>query len=149
MKNTEFFVAFIIYWILTTIHCMRWHYREGNLKTPTIFLSIFLGPVLFFVLVDSIIEMKKIERENKRMENERIVNERESNNRHRRWFQTLGLINRQHIPNYRRSIPPPPPISRIEQAQLERERALRSAIERVEPPNRRPDIKLKGFKFFH
>lgn len=107
MKNTEFFVAFIIYWILTTIYCIRWHYKEGNLKTPTIFLSIFLGPVLFFVLVDSIIEMKKIERENKRMENER-----ETNNRHRKWFQTLGLINRNVVPNYRRSIPPPPPISR-------------------------------------
>jgi hypothetical protein len=107
----------------------------------TILLSIFLGPVLFFVLIDSVIEMKKIERENKRIENER-----ESNNRQRRWFQTLGLINRQRIPNYGRTIPPPPPISRIEHAQLERERALRSAIERIEPPNRR--YNNKDFKFF-
>jgi uncharacterized membrane protein len=136
MKNIEFFIVFVIYWILTIIYCLRWHHKEGNLKTPTIFLSIFLGPVLFFVLVDSIIEMKKIERENKRIENER-----ESNNRQRRWFQTLGLINRNATPNYWRSIPPPPPISRITQAQLERERAVRSAIERIDKN------KLKDFKF--
>lgn len=141
MKNIEFFVVFVIYWILTIIYCLRWHYKEGNLKTPTILLSIFLGPVLFFVLIDNVIEMKKIERENKRMENER-----ESNNRQRRWFQTLGLINGQRIPNWGRTIPPPPPISRIEQAQLERERALRSAIERIEPPNRK--YNNKDFKFF-
>ena len=141
MKNTEFFIVFVIYWILTIIYCLRWHFKEGNLKMSTILLSIFLGPVLFFVLIDSVIEMKKIERENKRIENER-----ESNNRQRRWFQTLGLINRQRIPNYGRTIPPPPPISRIEHAQLERERALRSAIERIEPPNRR--YNNKDFKFF-
>ena len=141
MKNIEFFVVFVIYWILTIIYCLRWHYKEGNLKTPTILLSIFLGPVLFFVLIDSVIEMKKIERENKRIENER-----ESNNRQRRWFQTLGLINGQRIPNWGRTIPPPPPISRIEQAQLERERALRSAIERIEPSNRK--YNNKDFKFF-
>ena len=136
MKNTEFFVAFVIYWILTIIYCLRWHHKEGNLKTPTILLSIFLGPVLFFVLIDNVIEMKKIERENKRMENER-----ESNNRQRRWFQTLGLINGQRIPNWGRTIPPPPPISRIERAQSERDEAIRSAIERIDKN------KLKDFKF--
>jgi hypothetical protein len=136
MKNIEFFVVFVIYWILTIIYCLRWHYKEGNLKTPTILLSIFLGPVLFFVLIDSVIEMKKIERENKRIENER-----ESNDRHRRWFQTLGLINRQRIPNYGRSIPPPPPISRVERAQTERDEAIRMAIERIDKN------KLKDFKF--
>ncbi len=102
----------------------------------TILLSIFLGPVLFFVLIDSVIEMKKIERENKRIENER-----ESNDRHRRWFQTLGLINRQRIPNYGRSIPPPPPISRVERARRERDEAIRIAIERIDKN------KLKDFKF--
>jgi len=35
----------------------------------------------------------------------------------------------------------------ITQAQSERETAIRSAIERIEPPNRRPD-KKKDFKFF-
>jgi uncharacterized membrane protein len=136
MKNIEFFVVFVIYWILTIIYCLRWHHKEGNLKTPTILFSIFLGPLLFLVLVDNNIEMKKIERENKRIENER-----ESNNRHRRWFQTLGLINRNSTPNYWRSIPPPPPISRVERAQTERDEAIRMAIERIDKN------KLKDFKF--
>jgi hypothetical protein len=50
------------------------------------------------------------------------------------------------MPDYWKSIPPPPPISRIAQAQSEREAAIRSAIERIEPPNRRPNN--KEFKFF-
>jgi hypothetical protein len=50
--------------------------------------------------------------------------------------------------SFGRTIPPPPPISRIAQAQSERETAIRSAIERIEPPNRRPNNK-KDFKFFH
>lgn len=91
--------------------------------------------------MDNNIEMKKIERENKKTQNER-----ESNERHRRWFQTLGLINRQSIPNYGRTIPPPPPISRVERAMRERDEAIRSARERIEPPNRRYNI--KDFKFF-
>jgi hypothetical protein len=136
-----FFVSF--FWTLSILYCLRWHYKEGNIKIPTILLSIFLGPILFFILMDNNIEMKKIERENKRAENER-----ESNNRHRRWFQTLGLINRQRIPNWGRTIPPPPPISRVERAMRERDEAIRSARERVEPPNRRYNNK-KDFKFFH
>jgi len=126
---------------LSILYCLRWHYKEGNIKIPTIILSVFFGPILFLILIDNNIEMKKIERENKRAENER-----ESNNRHRRWFQTLGLINGQRIPNWGRTIPPPPPISRVEQSRRERDNAIRSAIERIEPPNRR--YNNKDFKFF-
>jgi hypothetical protein len=43
--------------------------------------------------------------------------------------------------SFGRSIPPPPPISRIERAQLERDEAIRSARERVDKN------KLKDFKF--
>jgi hypothetical protein len=53
----------------------------------------------------------------------------------------LGLINRQRIPNYGRYIPPPPPISRVERAQTERDEAIRMAIERIDKN------KLKDFKF--
>ena len=60
----------------------------------------------------------------------------------------MGEINRQRISTWFRTIPPPPPISRIAQAQSERETAIRSAIEIIEPPNRRPN-KTKDFKFFH
>jgi hypothetical protein len=135
-----FFVGF--FWILSILYCLRWHYKEGNIKIPTIILSVFFGPILFLILIDNNIEMKKIERENKRAENER-----ESNNRHRRWFRTMSEINRQTIPSFGRTIPPPPPMSRIVQARIERDEAIRSAIERIEPPNRRPIN--KDFKFFH
>ena len=69
----------------------------------------------------------------------------EENDRHRSWFRTMGEINKQRTPTWFRTIPPPPPISRIERAQSEREEAIRSAIERIEPPNRRPNN--KEFKF--
>ena len=74
------------------------------------------------------------------------VMEQESNDRHRGWFRTMSEINRQRMTSFGRSIPPPPPISRITQAQSERETAIRSAIERIEPPNRR--YNNKDFKFF-
>jgi hypothetical protein len=48
--------------------------------------------------------------------------------------------------SFGRTIPPPPPVSRIERAQAERDEAIRLAIERVEPPNRR--YNNKDFKFF-
>jgi hypothetical protein len=128
------------YWALSVSYCLRWHFKEGNLDYGTFFVSLLIGPAIIFILFQ---HQREIKKEREEME------ERETNDRHRRWFQTLGLINRQRIPNYWRSIPPPPPISRVEQARRERDDAIRSAIERMEPPNRRPDIKLKGFKFFH
>lgn len=48
------------------------------------------------------------------------------------------------IPDFRHT--PPPPISRVERELTERDNAIRSAIERVEPPNRNPS--KKEFKFF-
>ena len=93
--------------------------------------AILLGPILALIVGKDVEEKKKYYG----------VMEQESNDRHRRWFQTLGLINRQNIPNYWRSIPPPPPISRVERARTERDEAIRSAIERIDKN------KLKDFKF--
>jgi hypothetical protein len=67
--------------------------------------------------------------------------EQESNNQHRGWFRTMSEINRQRMTSFGRSIPPPPPISRIAQVQSERDEAVRSAIERIDKN------KLKDFKF--
>ncbi len=67
--------------------------------------------------------------------------EQESNDRHRGWFRTMSEINRQRMTSFGRTIPPPPPISRINQAQSERDEAIRSARERVNKN------KLKDFKF--
>jgi hypothetical protein len=72
--------------------------------------------------------------------------EENENDRHMKWFRTMEEINRERRPSWYRSIPPPPPISRIERAQTERENAIRLALERTEPPNRRPNN--KDFKFF-
>jgi hypothetical protein len=69
------------------------------------------------------------------------VMEQESNDRHRRWFRTMGEINRQRTPTWFRTIPPPPPISRIEQVRTERDEAIRLATERIDKN------KLKDFKF--
>jgi len=93
--------------------------------------AILLGPILALIVGKDVEEKKKYYG----------VMEQESNDRHKRWFQTLGLINRQRIPNYGRTIPPPPPISRIERAQSERDEAIMSARERVDKN------KLKDFKF--
>jgi len=81
--------------------------------------AILLGPILALIVGKDVEEKKKYYG----------VMEQENNDRHRRWFRTMGEINRERRPSWYRSIPPPPPISR------------------VEPPNRRPDNKIKDFKF--
>jgi hypothetical protein len=98
--------------------------------------ALLLGPILALIVGKDVEEKKKYYG----------VMERESNNQHRGWFRTMSEINRQRMTSFGRIIPPPPPISRIAQAQLERETAIRSTIERIEPPNRR--INNKDFKFF-
>jgi hypothetical protein len=80
-----------------------------------------MGPAIALILMDNNQHTKKNSREIESLDRER-------NDRHRRWFRTMSEINRQRIPNFGRSIPPPPPISR------------------VEPPNRR--YNNKDFKFF-
>jgi hypothetical protein len=93
--------------------------------------AILLGPILALIVGKDVEEKKKYYG----------VMEQESNDRHRKWFQTLGLINRNATPNYWRSIPPPPPITRIDRAQRERDEAIRLATERIDKN------KLKDFKF--
>jgi hypothetical protein len=133
----NYFALYLIvggYWALSVSYCLRWHYRQGNLEYGTFLISILVGPAMVFILIDNDRDIKKHKEELQEIESE-------SNERHRRWFQTLGLINRQHIPNYWRSIPPPPPISRVERARTERDEAIRMAIERTNKN------KLKDFKF--
>ena len=131
---------FVICWIYSSIYVMKWHMKQDNLDIGTFLVALLLGPILSIIIYDS----EKDERQRKREERER-----ETGDRHRRWFRTMGEINRNAIPDYGRTIPPPPPISRVDRARSERDEAIRMARERLEPPNRRPDIKLKGFKFFH
>jgi hypothetical protein len=127
-----FLISFVIYWIVSVIYIINWHRKQGNLSYGTVFVALLIGGVIILILWDE----EKEERRRKREERER-----ESNDRHRRWFQTMGLINRNAIPDYGRTIPPPPPISRVDRAQSERDEAIRSARERVNKN------KLKDFKF--
>jgi hypothetical protein len=100
------------------------------LSLDIIIVSILLGPILALFVND-------IEHTTKEHHN---IEENE-NERHRRWFRTMSEINRQRMTSFGRTIPPPPPISRVERAQTERDEAIRMAIERIDKN------KLKDFKF--
>ena len=128
--NKDLIFVIVVFWVTMSAYVMHWHYKRGDLSIGTILLAMMMGPVLVFIIRD---EIKETKRQQETEENE--------NDRHRRYFRTLSEINRQRIPSFGRSIPPPPPISRIERAQSERERAIRSAIERTDKN------KLKDFKF--
>jgi hypothetical protein len=111
------------------------HNIRGTLSLNIIIAAIILGPIMALFVKDDDHTIKK----------HHDIEENE-NDRHMKWFRTMGEINRERRPSWYRSIPPPPPISRIERAQTERENAIRLALERTEPPNRRPNN--KDFKFF-
>jgi hypothetical protein len=108
---------------------MYYHNKHYTLGLDMVIGAILLGPILALIVGKDVEEKKKYYG----------VMEQESNDRHRRWFRTMSEINRERRPSWYRSIPPP--ISRITQAQSERETAIRSAIERIDKN------KLKDFKF--
>jgi len=137
MSNELIFVL-VFFWMVSATYVMVYHSKRWTLGLDIIIGAIILGPILALLIGDD--EERIIKQKRKK--------EKESNDRHIGWFRTMGEINRQRISTWFRTIPPPPPISRIAQAQSERETAIRSAIERIEPPNRRPN-KTKDFKFFH
>ena len=137
MSNELIFVL-VFFWMVSATYVMVYHSKRWTLGLDIIIGAIILGPILALLIGDD--EERIIKQKRKK--------EKESNDRHIGWFRTMGEINRQRISTWFRTIPPPPPISRIAQAQSERETAIRSAIERIEPPNRRPNNK-KDFKFFH
>ena len=136
--STLLIVFLILVWIMSSTYVMYYHNKHYTLGLDMIIGAILLGPILALIVGKDVEEKKKYYG----------VMEQESNNQHRGWFRTMSEINRQRMTSFGRTIPPPPPISRIAQAQSERETAIRSAIERIEPPNRRPNNK-KDFKFFH
>ena len=128
--NTLLLIFLILVWTTSSVYVMYYHNKHYTLGLDMVIGAILLGPILALIVGKDVEEKKKYYG----------VMEQESNDRHRRWFQTLGLINRQRIPNYGRSIPPPP-ISRVERARTERDEAIRIAIERTNKN------KLKDFKF--
>ncbi len=127
MSNELIFVL-VFFWAVSAAYVMYTTNKRLPLSLDIIIVSILLGPILALFVND-------IEHTTK--EHHDI----EENDRHRRWFRTMGEINRQRTPTWFRTIPPPPPISRVERAMTERETAIRSAIERIDKN------KLKDFKF--
>ena len=134
--SNELIVVLSFFWIVSAIYVMVYHGRRWRLGLDIIIGAIILGPILALLIGDDEEKILK----------QKLKKEKETNNQHRGWFRTMSEINRQRMTSFGRTIPPPPPISRIAQSQSEREMAIRSAIERIEPPNRRFDN--KNFKFF-
>jgi hypothetical protein len=135
MSNELIFVL-VFFWVISATYVMVYHSKRWTLGLDIIIGAIILGPILALLIEDD--EEKIIKEKRKK--------EKESNERHIGWFRTMSEINKQRLPSFGRTIPPPPPISRIERARTERDEAIRTAIERIEPPNRRPNN--KDFKFF-
>jgi len=129
--NILLLIFLILVWVTSSVYVMYYHNKHYTLGLDMVIGAILLGPILALIVGKDVEEKKKYYG----------VMEQESNDRHRRWFRTMGEINRERRPSWYRSIPPPPPISRIVQAQSERDEAVRSARERVDKN------KLKDFKF--
>jgi hypothetical protein len=129
--NILLLIFIILVWATSSVYVMYYHNKHYTLGLDMVIGAILLGPILALIVGKDVEEKKKYYG----------VMEQESNNRHRGWFRTMSEINRQRMTSFGRSIPPPPPISRIERAQLERDEAIRSARERVDKN------KLKDFKF--
>ena len=136
MSNELIFVL-VFFWVVSAAYVMYYHNKNWTLGLDMIIGAILLGPILALIIGDDV----------KRIENHYKQKEKESNATHRSWFQLSDRITRGRMrPTWFRTIPPPPPISRVERARSERDEAIRTARERIEPPNRR--LNNKDFKFF-
>lgn len=129
MSNELIFVL-VFFWVVSAAYVMYTTNKRLPLSLDIVIVSILLGPILALFVND-------IEHTTK----EHHDIEENENVRHRAWLRTMGEINRQRTPTWFRTIPPPPPISRVERAMTERDEAIRSAIERIDKN------KLKDFKF--
>jgi hypothetical protein len=129
--NILLIIFIILVWATSSVYVMYYHNKHYTLGLDMVIGAILLGPILALIVGKDVEEKKKYYG----------VMEQESNDRHRGWFRTMSEINRQRMTSFGRSIPPPPPISRIERARTERDEAIRSATERIDKN------KLKDFKF--
>jgi zinc transporter ZupT len=129
--NILLIIFIILVWAISSVYVMYYHNKHYTLGLDMVIGAILLGPILALIVGKDVEEKKKYYG----------VMEQESNERHRRWFRTISEINRQRMTSFGRTIPPPPPISRVERARTERDEAVSSAIERIDKN------KLKDFKF--
>ena len=128
--DKELLFVLLFFWLISAAYVMHWHYKRGDLSLGTVLLALIMGPVLALLIRDNEHDIKK----------HHYIEENE-NDRHRRWFQTRNIIDRQRMPEFGRTIPPPPPISRRGPSHVELNMA-----ERIRLENERE--KIKDFKFF-
>ena len=102
MSNELIFVL-VFFWMVSATYVMVYHSKRWTLGLDIIIGAIILGPILALLIGDD--EERIIKQKRKK--------EKESNHRHIGWFRTMGEINRQRIPTWFRTIPPPPPISQV------------------------------------
>ena len=130
MTSNDIIYFFGLYWIISSFYVMNWHRRKNDLTYGTIFLASFFGPILSIIIYDS----ERDERKRKKEERER-----ETGDRQRRWFRMNTPLNRNVIPDYSRTIPPPPPISR---------QRINPRDARAEWQRRNGYHNINNFKFF-
>lgn len=116
--DKEFLIVGGFFWLTCTAYVLYYFNKHHRVNFETVCFAILLGPIIALIMKDP--EEEKYH-----------YNYREDSD--------------NHIPDFRHTSPLPP-ISRVERALTERDNAIRSAIERVEPPNRNPS--KKEFKFF-
>ena len=133
--SNELIIVLTFFWVVSAAYVMYTHKKEYTLGLDMIIGAILLGPILALFVKDG------GEHEIKKQRNIIQDNDRRMDETHKRWFDLHNRINRERTPNWFRTIPPPPPISRVERAMLERDEAIRSATERIDKN------KLKDFKF--
>ena len=98
MSNELIFVL-VFFWMVSATYVMVYHSKRWTLGLDIIIGAIILGPILALLISDD--EEKIIKQKRKK--------EKESDENHIGWFRTMGEINRQRIPTWFRTIPPPPP----------------------------------------
>lgn len=125
--SKELVFVLIFFWVISASYVMYTHNKSYRLTLEIVIGAILLGPILALFV-----------KEHERTIKKHYYIEESENDRHRKWFQTLDLINRNTIPDYGRTIPPPPPISRprINQEEVRAEWRRQNGI-----------TKLKDFKF--
>ncbi len=122
--SKEFIFVGGIFWLTCTAYVLYYFNKHYRVNFETVCFAILLGPIIALIMKDPAEEELKPQRELKEFwEDVKRRFENEDNT----------------PPNFRHTIPPPPPISRIEQARTERDDTIRTATER---------LNKKEFKFF-
>lgn len=102
-KELVFVVGF--FWLISAAYVMYYHNKHYELSIETIIWAIFFGPIIALIMKNPSDETV-----------ERNIKEHIENDRHRRWFQTRNLVQREMFNRY--TIPPPPPTPRKKEFKL-------------------------------